>query len=100
MLYSILLFIVLLYYVLNLKYNEYFTLPNSHNFYMKYRNYIDGNYKYPNMKHINTIGLSKISDTCFSDNYNKCIYSNNSKNMCQITSLVNCVGPSSISGKL
>ena len=100
MLNSILLFIILLYYILNLKYNEYFRLPNSHYNYMNYRHYIDGNYKYPNMKSFNTIGLSKISDNCFSDNYNKCIYSNKNKNMCQITSLVKCVGPSSISGKM
>ena len=100
MLYSILLFIVLFYYVLNLKYTDYFTLPNSHYVYMNYRNYIDGNYKYSNTYPFNSVGLSKISDNCFSDNYNKCIYSDKNKNLCQLTSLLNCVGPQSISGKM
>ena len=91
MIYSILLFILLISFLLSLNYNEYFGLPNAHNFYMNYRNYIDGNYK--NNYTTNYFGMFKISDNCFSDKYTKCLSKEKNKKKCQYNSLIRCIGP-------
>ena len=92
MLYSVLLFffLILFSYYLN---KEKFGLPNAHNYYVNYRNYIDDNYRPHTIAYK---GFSKISDACFVDKYAKC---SGNKNMCQQQSLLSCLGPSMISGK-
>ena len=83
----ILLFILILILLLYLSKKEHFNVANQHNLYTNYRNYIDDNYK-------NTLlpqnHLYQISDNCFVDHVNRCI---GNKNLCQMYSLLKCVGP-------
>ena len=84
----LLIFLILL--ILYLSKKEHFNVVNQQSLYTNYRNYIDDNYK---QQFLPQTQLFKISDNCFVDHMHKCI---GNKNLCQIYSLLRCVGPSRI----
>ena len=79
----ILILILLLY----LSKKEHFNVVNQHSLYSNYRNYIDNNYKHQFLPQTH---LFQISDNCFVDHMHRCI---GNKNLCQMYSLLKCVGP-------
>ena len=89
----ILLLISLILLILYLSKKEHFNVANQHNLYTKYRNYIDdnyNNYNYNNNYSLPQNHLYQISDNCFVDHVNRCI---GNKNLCQMYSLLKCIGP-------